>query len=254
MTKGEEGLMADALIALGGNVGNVVETMDAALDALDSLSTVSVGQVSRVYETTPVGSRAGEAYLNAAAELETSLPAGSLLAELQQIEQSLGRTAGQRWTNRPIDLDLLLMEDRIVDTRRLTLPHPHLWYRRFVLDPLVEIAPDAVHPVWEVTIRRLRDNLLRRPLQIAIAGGCAEDRLAVGSIVRRAGMRVVARPSTDEGPLRIVLVDEAGDIPDDEYAVSLSTLPGSLTEAAASIVTAMIDEPQPHSRPLRRMP
>src|SRR5690606_39123411 len=117
-------------------------TMDAALDALDTLSTVSVGQLSRVYETTPVGSSSGDGYLNAAAALETSLSPGSLLTELQQLEQSLGRAAGQRWTSRPIDLDLLLMEERILDTHRLTRPHPHLWYRRFVRDPLVEIAAD----------------------------------------------------------------------------------------------------------------
>jgi 2-amino-4-hydroxy-6-hydroxymethyldihydropteridine diphosphokinase len=246
--------MAGALIALGGNVGHVVETMDAALDALSSLRTVSVARVSRVYETAPVGTGSADGFLNAAAALETSLSPDSLLSELQQIEQSLGRAAGRRWTSRPIDLDLLLMEDRIIDTRRLTLPHPHLWYRRFVLDPLVEIAPEEVHPVMQVTMRRLHDNLLQRPLQIAIAGGCPEDRLAVGSIVRRAGLTVVAPPPPDEGPLRISLVDESGDISDGEYAVALSSLPGSLPEAAASLVTAMIDEPRVHSRPLRRMP
>lgn len=246
--------MSTALIALGGNVGDVVDTMDAALDTLDTLSTVSVGKVSRVFETMPVGASSGDGYLNAAAALEASLSPGALLSELQQIEQSLGRAAGERWTSRPIDLDLLLMDERIIDTRRLTLPHPHLWYRRFVLDPLVEIAADVVHPVWEVTIRRLRDNLLRRPLPATIAGGCAEDRLAVGSILRRAGMSVVAPRSVEEGPLRIVLLNESGDIDEEDYAVALCTLPGSVTEAATAVVTAMLDEPQVHKRPLRRMP
>lgn len=246
--------MATALIALGGNVGDVVDAMDAALDALDTLSTVSVGDLSRVYETTPVGPQSEDTYLNAAVSLETSLPPGSLLTELQQIEASLGRSASQRWSSRPIDLDLLLMDERIIDTRRLTLPHPHLWYRRFVLDPLVEIAADVVHPVWDVTIRRLRENLLRRPLTVTIAGGCAEDRLAVGSIVRRAGMAVVAGDAFDEGPLRIGLVDRSGETPDEEYAVALGTLPGSVPEAARAVVTAMLDEPHVHSRPLRRMP
>lgn len=246
--------MATALIALGGNVGDVVDAMDAALDALDTLSTVSVGDLSRVYETTPVGPQSEDTYLNAAVSLETSLPPGSLLTELQQIEASLGRSASQRWSSRPIDLDLLLMDERIIDTRRLTLPHPHLWYRRFVLDPLVEIAADVVHPVWEVTIRRLRENLLLRPLPLTIAGGCAEDRLAVGSILRRAGISVVAPRSVDDGPLRIALADPSADIETEDYAVALCTLPGTLPEATAAIVTAMLDEPHLHKRPLRRMP
>ncbi len=162
-------------IALGGNIGDVRETFSRALRLL-SQREISVVQVSRTYRTTPVGDRAGNSFLNAAAAIETSLEPHSLLDRLQEVELALGRTRETRWGPRPIDLDLILCGDRVIEESRLTVPHPAAWYRRFVLDPLVELAANVVHPVKKQTIRELRDRLMPRPLQIAAAGGGSDWR------------------------------------------------------------------------------
>jgi len=140
------------------------------------------------------------------------------------------------------------------DTPALTLPHPHLWYRRFVLDPLVEVAGDVVHPIWQVTIADLHADLRQRPLTMTIAGGCAEDRLAVGSMLQRAGVELLEPDGRESGPLRLQLIgtNEPKNAPPREIA--LTRLPGSLIDAAQSVITAMLDEPAVHSRPLRKMP
>jgi 2-amino-4-hydroxy-6-hydroxymethyldihydropteridine diphosphokinase len=242
-----------AYIGLGGNEADVRATMDAALDALHDVD-IRVTRVSRVYQTAPVGPHPGDPYLNAAAELETDLSPEKLLERLQQLERSFGRQAARRWTSRPIDLDLLLEGDQVIATPTLTLPHPHMWYRRFVLDPLAEIAAETVHPVFGLSVSQLRSDLLRRPLTMTITGGCAEDRLAVGSVLRREDIELVAPDTFESTPLRLQLVDEEGATPPAVREIELATVPGSLTEAAQAVLTAMLDEPQLHSRPLRRIP
>ena len=163
-------------ISLGGNSGPVAETFEQALRRLQSVSDCRVVAISRYYETAPVGDQAGAGYLNAAAELETALAPLELLDKLQSIERDLGRTRATRWGPRTLDLDLVFYGSQILDSPRLVVPHPAAWYRRFVLDPLVEIAPRFVHPVKEVEIRTLRDRLLVRPLRVSLAGGTSEDK------------------------------------------------------------------------------
>jgi 2-amino-4-hydroxy-6-hydroxymethyldihydropteridine diphosphokinase len=160
-------------ISLGGNAGPVAEHFTAALDNFQNSVDCSVVAVSHFHETTPVGDMAGGRFLNAAAELETSHDPIALLDLLQSVEGDLGRIRTVRWGPRPIDLDLLFYDLRVIDSPRLVVPHPAAWYRRFVLDPLVEIAPDLVHPVKQASLRALRDRLLVRPLPIALAGGAA---------------------------------------------------------------------------------
>lgn len=150
-------------IALGGNLGDVSASFRGALEDLGSTPHTRVNAVSSEFETAPVGSHAGSPYRNAAAELETSLEPLLLLDLLQSIEQRWGRVREKVWGPRTLDLDLLLIEGRTVHEPRLQVPHPHLWYRRFVLDPLVEIAPQAWHPDAQLTIRELHSRLLRRP-------------------------------------------------------------------------------------------
>jgi 2-amino-4-hydroxy-6-hydroxymethyldihydropteridine diphosphokinase len=171
--------MPRCYISLGGNLGAVGEAFDTALDRLGTAPGNSLIAVSSVHRTIPVGDRSGDAFLNAAAEIETLSSPLALLDLLQSIEVDLGRTKTFRWAPRPIDLDLLFYGSESIDLPRLTVPHPAAWYRRFVLDPLVEIAPRFVHPVKKADIETLRRRLLGRPLVVALAGGESEARSAL---------------------------------------------------------------------------
>ena len=134
-------------IGLGSNVGDRRGALESALARLQALAGVEVTAVSGAWETSPVGPVAQADFLNAAAELRTSLEPRPLLEALLSTERDHGRQRRQRWGPRSLDLDLLLMGGRCVDEPGLTIPHPRLASRRFVLVPLLEIAPGLVHPV-----------------------------------------------------------------------------------------------------------
>lgn len=146
-----------AYIGLGSNVGDRQANCRKALDALASAGRVIA--VSSFYRTEPVGYRDQEAFINAVVALETDLSPRELLAECLRIEERLGRTRGLRWGPRTIDLDILLYGDRVVEEPELTIPHPRLALRRFVLEPLAEIAPAARHPVLKKTMKHLLREL-----------------------------------------------------------------------------------------------
>jgi 2-amino-4-hydroxy-6-hydroxymethyldihydropteridine diphosphokinase len=163
-------------ISLGGNLGAVADTFASSLDRLNRVPGNNVIAVSRFHETTSVGDNAGGAFMNAAAEVETQLGPLELLDLLQDIEGELGRTREIRWGPRTLDMDVIFYGSELIDLPRLIVPHPAAWYRRFVLDPLVEIAADFVHPERQVTVKMLRERLLRRPLVAALIGGEAKAR------------------------------------------------------------------------------
>jgi 2-amino-4-hydroxy-6-hydroxymethyldihydropteridine diphosphokinase len=168
--------MPRCYIALGGNVGDVNETFRWAAARLERDGPVNVTRFSSVFRTRPVGPNAGEEFTNAAAEVETDLEPLVLLDLLQDLERRAGRTSGVHWGPRPLDLDLIFYADQIIDVPRLRVPHPACWYRRFVLDPLAEIASDVRHPVKRLTVEELRLRLLRRPLVLALAGSSHAQR------------------------------------------------------------------------------
>lgn len=161
--------MTDALISLGGNQGDVRATLREALCRMHRPPESLVRAVSSFVVTLPVGTDAGGEFVNAAAVVETTLLPRELLARLMALETELGRVRTTRWGPRTLDLDLLLFGSEILDDGPvLRVPHPACWYRRFVLDPLAEIAPDFVHPEKQLTIRELRERLLIRPLPVAV--------------------------------------------------------------------------------------
>src|SRR5687768_5901457 len=135
--------MSICCIGLGGNTGPVAETFAAALRGLRARAVV-VRDVSRLYRTRPMGGGpAADTFLNACVRVETQLPPEQLLAVLQHIEAAAGREPGERWGTRLLDLDVLLTDEQVVRMPQLTVPHPGVVYRRFVLDPLEDIAADA---------------------------------------------------------------------------------------------------------------
>jgi 2-amino-4-hydroxy-6-hydroxymethyldihydropteridine diphosphokinase len=128
-----------AYIGLGSNVGDRVAHLRAALEALAARG-VTVTRVSSLYETDPVGPPQPD-FLNAAAEVSTDLSPADLVRTLKAAEADVGREQRERWGPREIDLDLLLYGDETIDEEGLTVPHPELTHRAFVLVPLIEIAP-----------------------------------------------------------------------------------------------------------------
>ncbi len=143
MTNGEVHL---AYIGFGGNVDDVVANIAAARQALDGLFRVNAVNHSSLYVSKPHGDIEQDNFINAVSAYETSLSPLQLLKEMLTIEKSLGRTRGQRWGPRIIDLDLLLYGDKVIESEVLTVPHPRLQDREFVLYPLREINHDLVIP------------------------------------------------------------------------------------------------------------
>jgi 2-amino-4-hydroxy-6-hydroxymethyldihydropteridine diphosphokinase len=152
-----------AYIALGSNLGDRRQNISDALLMLQRGEAVAVRQVSNILENPAVGGPPDSpAFLNAAAEVSTSLGSHALLHRMIEIERELGRTRRLRWEPRTIDLDLLLFDNQIISSQELVVPHPLMHERRFVLEPLAEIAPHAVHPVLQMTIAGLLDALSRQ--------------------------------------------------------------------------------------------
>jgi 2-amino-4-hydroxy-6-hydroxymethyldihydropteridine diphosphokinase len=137
--------MTVVYLGLGSNLGDREAVLRAAIRALDA-GGVRILHRSSVYETEPVGLRDQPRFLNLVVEAETALSPDDLLALIQLIEASLGRTREVRWGPRTVDIDILLFGDETVVTDRLTIPHPEIRGRRFVLEPLAELRPDLKLP------------------------------------------------------------------------------------------------------------
>lgn len=138
--------MGNALIALGGNVGDVRETFPKAISNILGMAQATLLARSSDYRTPPWGEQAQEPFINACVEVETSLDPHALLFTLHKIEKRFGRDRAkeQRWGPRTLDLDLLAYDDAVINQPDLSLPHPRLFERAFVLVPLTEIAPDRL--------------------------------------------------------------------------------------------------------------
>ncbi|MDY3295490.1 MAG: 2-amino-4-hydroxy-6-hydroxymethyldihydropteridine diphosphokinase [Bacteroidaceae bacterium] len=156
--------MARVCLSLGSNLGPRETYLRKALQALDK-ELGSLVKCSSFYETLPWGFSSDSLFLNAAACFDTLLSPEEVLAVTQQIEKSLGRKEKSRqgqYADRCIDIDILLYDDRVIETPDMILPHPHMAERMFVLEPLAEIMPHMLHPQLKKTILQLKEELAER--------------------------------------------------------------------------------------------
>lgn len=148
-------------LGLGSNIGSRKEILQAAIQIINE----RIGKVvslSAFYDTEPDGFESEHHFLNAACGVETFFSPLEILNKTEAIERKLGRiskSSNRIYHDRTIDIDILLIEDLVIESERLTVPHPLMHERGFVLNPLAEIDPEAVHPVLGKSVRELADNL-----------------------------------------------------------------------------------------------
>jgi 2-amino-4-hydroxy-6-hydroxymethyldihydropteridine diphosphokinase len=246
-------------IAVGSSAADALNQAGRAVKQLGRGGGVSVTAVSPWFETAPVGS-AGSRFINGVVEISTSLQPLVLLETLQAIEHELGRVPGDRWGARAIDLDLLACGDSVIEDGRLQLPHPALWYRRFVLDPWERIAADWAVPRWDMSVADLRQRLLQRPLPVRLAGGDCETRQAIADETndRFDGVVTITSEAHSDGSSAFA-ADASGPVHmslgyitgaahgEARWNVNLSqlasTLQTNMPTVAGFILTAALDEP-----------
>lgn len=144
----------NVFLLLGSNLGDSLRNLMIATDKIENHIGV-VMKKSSIYKTTPWGVTDQPDFLNQVLNIETALDPETLLIQIHWIEEQLGRTRINKWEARLIDVDILFYDRETIDTSRITIPHPRIPHRRFVLEPLNEIASDLIHPVLEKRINQL---------------------------------------------------------------------------------------------------
>ncbi|UXS67674.1 2-amino-4-hydroxy-6-hydroxymethyldihydropteridine diphosphokinase [Staphylococcus chromogenes] len=147
--------MVEAYLGLGSNIGDREQQLKEAIERLQLEAHIEVKRVSSMYETKPVGYVEQPDFLNLCVQVQTTLEPEELLDRCLSIEQALHRVRKERWGPRTMDIDVLLYGDSIIETKRLTVPHPRMTERAFVIIPLNEIASQVVEPRSQQTIQSL---------------------------------------------------------------------------------------------------
>ncbi|MEW6444277.1 MAG: 2-amino-4-hydroxy-6-hydroxymethyldihydropteridine diphosphokinase [bacterium] len=164
-----------ATISIGSNVGDRRHYLEGSLRWLLAHEQNRLHKCSSVYETEPFGVRDQGWFLNCVAQLDTALPLKELFRMLQQAEAAFGRERTRRWGPRTLDLDLLFFDDLVYQDPTLTVPHPGIPNRRFVLEPLFEIDPDLIHPNLHLSIRGLLERVADPCRVVRVAGPPCQD-------------------------------------------------------------------------------
>ena len=152
--------MARVFVAVGSNLGNREKTLRQGQLKLSQVQGIRFVRASSVFETDPVGGESHDKYLNAVWEIETELSPRSLLEKLLSVEQNFGRKRTVRNAPRTLDLDILFYDQRIIEEPGLSIPHPRLQERTFVLEPLQELAPEWKHPKLKKTVQELWEAIV----------------------------------------------------------------------------------------------
>tara|TARA_B100000315_G_C14588233_1_gene594299 strand:- start:192 stop:623 length:432 start_codon:yes stop_codon:yes gene_type:complete len=139
-------------IGIGSNLGAREDNIKKAVDKLKAIASIAIEGISSIIETEPQGGPQQGKYLNAVLQLSTALKPKDLLKVLLKIEKDLGRIRGEKNAPRTMDLDILLYEDKIINTQSLTIPHPRMFNREFVMKPLLEIYPDFKNKVKKIKL------------------------------------------------------------------------------------------------------
>lgn len=236
--------MVKAGLALGGNLGDTIALLETAYQLLDDHPQIVVLKTSRNFTTSPVGVSAGNRFINSAALIETSLSAEALLDACQQIEYDAGRVREIHWGPRTLDVDIVYFGSEIIETERLTVPHPACWYRRFVLDPLCDIAGTTEHPVLGVNYSTLQSRLKTRPFTVDLSQLEPARREQLQSVLKdyqtaeESDGTTLANLKLMDRPLQSRLQQKLGELYEHD-------LPGTFEDHLKDVLNAIFDEPTP---------
>jgi len=159
-----------AYIGIGSNLGDKLKNCREGIDRLAGFSDCIIKGKSSFYRTEPVGIEDQPWYVNGVISISTSLSAMDLLQRLLSIEKVMGRERKKRWDSRIIDLDLLIFGQENITDRELKVPHPRMHKRKFVLAPIVQLAPDLIHPVLDKSMSELLDNFSEEGQTLILLG------------------------------------------------------------------------------------
>ncbi len=223
-------------------MGDVPARFEKCWHALRMSDGIEVLQTSPIYRSVPMGQFAGDAFCNAVAELKCDLSPPELLARLQELELQFGRQRDIRWGPRTLDLDILLFGNEIVQSPSLIIPHPGVIYRRFVLDPLSDIAASVCHPGCSCTIAELRSHLLKRPLPVAINISPPEQRDPIVRLVQSRFPQVVVVSDSEAAALTLFAnaLEGSPHVLKSSRLVDLSIINADWEAAAVDVLSAAL--------------